>query len=99
MMKLVAKVDYKQVYYISTWSYENRDGKHYFFTNFTQLSLSGIWFTVLIDDMVFFPFACFVVKELCRSGLGQNYFLTTSPPPYYFLSLPTVLSLIQVTVV
>ena len=48
--------------------------------------------------MFFFPFACFVVEELCRSGFGQNYFLTTSTPPYYFLSLPTVLSLIQVTV-
>ena len=36
-----------------------------------------------------FVFGCFVVRDLSRSGCGQNYYLT---PPILFLSLPTILS-------
>ena len=36
-----------------------------------------------------FVFSCFVVRDLSRSGCGQNYYLT---PPILFLSLPTILS-------
>ena len=39
-----------------------------------------------------FVFACFVVRDLCRSGCGQNYHLTL--PRYFFWSLPTILSLL-----
>ena len=45
-----------------------------------------------------FVFACFVVRDLCRSGCGQNYYLT-HPPFFFFLSVPTILSLIKVTVI
>ena len=36
-----------------------------------------------------FVFGCFVVRDLSRSGCGQNYYLT---PSILFLSLPTILS-------
>ena len=45
-----------------------------------------------------FFFACFVVRDLCRSGCKQNYYLTP-PSPSQFFSLPTILSLTQVTVI
>ena len=45
----------------STWSYENRVGKH--LCNFSQLPLSNSLFTVLFAD-VGFLFACFVVRDL-----------------------------------
>ena len=39
-------------------------------------------------------FACFVVRDLCRSGCRQSYYLIPHP---YFFSLPTILCLTQVT--
>ena len=35
--------------------------------------------TVLLAYVVFF--ACFVVRDLCRSGCRQNYSLPPPPPP------------------
>ena len=60
-------------------------------------------FTVLLAYVVFclfvcLFFACFVVRDLCRSGCRQNYYLTT-PHPLLIFSLPTILSLTQVTVI
>ena len=45
------------------------------FCNFSQLPLSNSFFTVLF---AYFVFACFVViiRDLCRSGWRQNYYLT-----------------------
>ena len=51
-------------------------------------------FTVLFAYVGVF-FACFVVRDLCKSGWTQNYYLT----PLLFSSLPTILSLTQVTVI
>ena len=45
-----------------------------------------------------FVFACFVVRDLCRSGCRHNYYLTPPPPSPYF-SLPTIPCLTQVTVI
>ena len=79
--------------YISTSSYENRVSKHFvIFLNFACL----IAF-LLCCLLMSFVFACFVVRDLCRSGCGENYYL--APPLYFFLSLPTILSLIRVTVI
>ena len=66
---------------MSTWSYENRVSKH---CNFSQLPLSNslIMFTDFLVYVVFFVFACFVVRGLYRSGCRQNYYLT--PPPDFF---------------
>ena len=85
----------------STWSYENRVSKH--FVIFRHM------FTVLFFDicllccllMSVFS-SCFVAMDLCRSGCRQNYYLTsppTPPPPSDLFSLPTILSLTQVTVI
>ena len=72
----------------------------------SQLPLFNILFTVLFANVFSFSFACFVVRELCRSGCGQNNYLTHPPPPnpsiaptVPFFSLPKVLSLIQVTAI
>ena len=60
--------------------------------NFSQLRLSNSLFTVLFAYVVFFFLACFVVRDLCRSGCRQNYYLTPLPiffPPFLStLSLP-----------
>ena len=64
------------------------------FCNFSQLPLSNILFTVLFAYVLFFVFlACLVVRDLCRSGCRQNYYL----PPHS--SLPTILFLTHVTVI
>ena len=68
------------------WSYENRISKHFvIFLNFPCL-------TVLFAYVLFF--ACFVVKDLCKSWFRQKYYLTPLPPslpifvhPYAQLSL------------
>ena len=65
-----------------------------FLCNFSQLPLPNIaLFTVLFtaDDGFF---ACFLVRDLCRSGCRHNYHPRPAP---VFLSLPSILSLIQVT--
>ena len=81
--------------YKSTWSYENRVSKHFvIFLNFPCL-IACLLCCLL---MSFLLFACFVVRDLCRSGFRQNYCLTFLPP-YFFLSLPTIVSLTQVTVI
>ena len=47
-----------------------------------------------------FYFDYFGVRELCRTEFGQSYYRTPSPAPRpYFLSLPRLLSLIQVTII
>ena len=56
----------------STSRYENRVSK--------QLSLCNRLFTVLFAYVVFFFFAWFVVRDLCRSGCRQNYHLI--PPTH-----------------
>ena len=80
---------------ISTWSYENRVSKHFvIFLNFPCL-IACLLCCLL---MPFFFFACFVVRDLCRSGIRQNYFLTLPPSPYFFPH-PRFFLLTQVTVI
>ena len=68
------------------------------FCNFSQLPLSNSLFTVLFAYVFFF--AWFVVRDLCRSGCRQNYYLAPPPPPRLpIFSLPTILCLTQVTVI
>ena len=57
------------------------------FCNFFQLPLSNSLFTVLFAYVVFF-FACFVVRDLCRSRWRKNYILPP-PPPLLLLFFPT----------
>ena len=69
--------------YISTWRYENRLSKHFvIFLNFHCLIAWHV-FTVLLAYVVFF-FACFEVRDLCRSGCRQNYNLTPLHPSRFF---------------
>ena len=64
----------------STWSYENRVSKHFvIFFNFPCLIACLLCYLL----MSFFLFACFVVRDLCRSGCRQNYYLIP-PPPLFF---------------
>ena len=53
-----------------------------FLPKFSQLALSNSLFTVLFAYVNFF--ASFVVRDLCRSGWRQNYYLTLPLPPYFF---------------
>ena len=65
----------KKYTHMSTWSYENRVIKHSaIFLNFPCL-MACLLCCLL---MSFFFFACFVViiRDLCRSGWRQNYYLT-----------------------
>ena len=50
-------------------------------------------FTMLLTYVVLF-FARFVVRDLCRSGCRQNYYLTPPPPSLLpdFFSLPAIVS-------
>ena len=67
-----------------TWSYENRVSKHFvIFRNFPCL-ITWHMFTVLFAYVVSFFFACFVARDLCRSGCRQNYYLTPPPLPIFF---------------
>ena len=92
---LVFILFYYYYYYISTWSYENRVSKHFvIFLNFR--CLIACLLCCLLMSFVFL--ACLVVRDLCRSGCRQNYYLAPPPPPPFF-SLPTILSLTQVTVI
>ena len=60
----------------STWSYENRVSKHFvIFLNFPCLRAC-----LLCCLLMTFFFACSVVRDLCRSGCRQNYYLTLPPP-------------------
>ena len=69
---------------MSTWSYEDRVSKHFvIFLNFR--CLKACLLCCLLMSFVFL--ACLVVRDLCRSGCRQNYYL------------PTILSLTQVTVI
>ena len=62
----------------STWSYENRVSKHFvIFLNFR--CLIACLLCCLLMSFVFL--ACLVVRDLCRSGCRQNYYLTPQPPP------------------
>ena len=76
--------------YKSTWSYENRVSKH-FFLNF---SFSNSLFTVLFAYVVFFWlvlwFGICVEVDVDRINIL---------PPFPIFSLPTILSLTQVTVI
>ena len=81
---------------ISTWSYENRVSKH-FVIDFSQLPLSNS-LTYVHCVVCLCRFFLFLFFHLCRSGCKENnYYLT--PPPLDFFSLPTILSLTQVTVI
>ena len=65
--------------------------------NFSQLPLSNsLTYVYCVGWLCRFFFACFVARDPCRSGCRLNYYLT--PPPRFF-SLPTILSLTQVTVI
>ena len=77
----------------STWSYENRVSKHFvIFLNFPCLKACLLCCLL----MSFFFLACLVVRDLCRSGCRQNYYIIPpSLPPFYALS--TILPLTQVT--
>ena len=76
--------------YKSTWSYENRVSKHFF----SQLPLSNSLFTLLFAYVVFFWlvlwFGICVEVDVDR---------ITILPPFPIFSLPTILSLTQVTVI
>ena len=62
------------------WSYENRVSKHFvIFLNFSCLTACLL---CCLFMSCFFFFACFVVRDLCRSGCRQNYYLI--PPPLIF---------------
>ena len=61
------------------------------FCNFSQLRLSNsltyVYCVACLCVCVFF--ACFLVRDLCRSGCRQNYYLTPPPlppasPDYFF---------------
>ena len=58
-------------------SYENGVSKHFeIFLNFPCLIAS-----LLCCLLMSFFFSCLVVRDLCRSGCRQNYFLTPHPLP------------------
>ena len=71
--------------YLPAWSYENRISKHFvIFLNFPCLIVC-----LLCCLLMSFFFACFVVRDLYRSGCRQNYYLTPPPPsPILPPSLP-----------
>ena len=67
--------------------------------NFSQLPLSNsLTYVYCVGWLCRFFFACFVARDPCRSRCRLNYYLTP-PPPSRFFSLPTILSLTQVTVI
>ena len=71
--------------YIPTWSYENRVSKHFvIFLNF-PCKIACLLCCLLMS----FVFACFVVRDLCRSGCGQNYYLPAPPPAPPIFFVPT----------
>ena len=73
----------KQIKYPSMWIYENQAGKHFvIFLNFPCL-IACLHCCLLMS----FVFACFVVRNLCRSGCGQNYYLTFPHPASFPRSL------------
>ena len=66
--------------------------------NFSQLPLSNsLTYVYCVGWLCRFFFACFVARDPCRSRCRLNYYLT--PPRSRFFSLPTILSLTQVTVI
>ena len=66
----------------STWSYEHRVSKHFvIFHNFPCLIAS-----LLCCLLISFYFTCFTVRDLCRSGCRQNYYLTPPLPPSFDIS-------------
>ena len=80
--------------------------KDFFFAScgslFPCLILACLLLFTAVVLFFFFIFACFLVRDLCRSGCRHSYHPPTSPkpqaPPLCF-SLPTILYLIQVTVI
>ena len=61
-------------------SYKNRVSTHFvIFPNFSCL-IACLLCCLLMS--FFFFFACFMVRDLCRRGCRQNYYLTL--PPYFF---------------
>ena len=92
-LRIKALLVFPMAYFYLDRSYENRVSKHFvIFLNFRCL-IAGL-LCCLLTSFVFL--ACLVVTDLCRSGCRQNYYLTPLPP---FFSLPTILSLTQVTVI
>ena len=76
---------------ISTWSYENRVSKHFvIFPNFPGLIACLLSCLLMCFFVCFFFFACFVVRDLCRSGWRKNYYVNSPPPasPSYFFPYP-----------
>ena len=68
-------------WYYYTWSYENRVSRHFvIFPNFPSIIARLLCCLI----MPFFFFACFVVRDLCKSGCRQNYYLTPLPPNIFF---------------
>ena len=65
------------------------------------LSFPSLIACLLCCLLMSFFLACFVVRDLCRSGCKQTYYLTPlspSPSPSIFIfPLPTILCLTQVT--
>ena len=58
------------------------------FCNFSQLRLSNsLTYVYCFACLCVFFFACFLVRDLCRSRCRQNYYLTPPPPlPSWFFS-------------
>ena len=57
--------------------YENRVGKHFVtFHNFLCLVACLLCFLLMPVFFFLFVFACFAVRDLCRSGCRQSYYLT-----------------------
>ena len=71
----------------------------HFFTNFSQLPLSDILFTVLFVDVGFLVLPVLVLGNCVEVDLDRITILLPPLPRLYVLSLPTVLSLIQVIVI
>ena len=57
---------------ISTWSYENRVSKHFVIVLGFPCQIA--YLLCCLHMSFFFPYL--VVKDLCRSGCRQNYYLT-----------------------
>ena len=58
---------------ISTWSYENRVSKHFVIVLSFPCLIACLLCCLL---MSFFFFAYLLVRNLCRSGCIQNYYLS-----------------------
>ena len=80
-LRIKALLVFPMAYFYLDRSYENRVSKHFvIFLNFR--CLIACLLCCLLMSFVFL--ACLVVRDLCRSGCRQNYYLTPPPLPIFF---------------